>query len=419
MNNQEAHQQLDAIRSIQKKLLGKRLSYQEIYQIMDEIKHERLSDILMTYFVAASFKEGFSGEELYFLTKAMVETGEKMQFSGIVADKHSSGGIAGTRTTLIIVPIIAAAGFKIPKISSRAITTAAGTADVMETITKVDFSLQEVQKIVNTVGGCIVWNGKLGIAPADDAIIRVEEPLSFESFDKIIVSVMAKKIAAGTNHLILDIPFGKTGKVRHGTDADKIAAKFKFLGEKFKIKVVVDTDKMIEPAGNGIGPALELRDSLLVLEQNPKRPIKLEEKGLRLAGELLEICFKTAKINKNGLTEAKKILESGQALRKFQEIVMAQGGVKEITSDKLKIKSKVEEITAKNDFKIKEINNYNLNTLAKILGAPKDKFAGVYLRKKTGEKVKKGEIYLFLHSNDKYKLKEAKETLENFPIYSY
>ncbi len=417
MNKQPEHQQVEAIRAIQRKLLGKRLHYKEIYNIMDEIKHERLSDILTTYFVAASFKEGFSGEELYFLTKAMVETGKKMHFSGIVADKHSSGGIAGTRTTLIIVPIIAAAGFKIPKISSRAITTPAGTADVMETIAKVEFTLEEVEKIVNTVGGCIVWNGRLGIAPADDAIIRVEEPLSFESFDKIIISVMAKKIAAGTNHLILDIPFGKTGKIHHGTDADKIAAKFKFLAEKFKIKLVVDTDKVAEPAGNGIGPALELRDSLLVLEQNPKRPIKLEEKALRLAGELLEICFKTAKTNKDGIKEARRILESGQALSKFQEIVVAQKGIKEITSAKLKIKSHIKEITAKKDLRIKEINNYNLNTLAKILGAPEDKFAGVYLRKKIGEKISRGEICLFLYSSDQYKLKEAKETLENFPIY--
>jgi len=415
--NKQGHKQVEAIRSIQKKLLGRRLNYKEIYHVMDEIAQEKLSDVLTTYFVAASFKEGFNGEELYFLTKAMVETGNQMHFEGIVADKHSTGGIAGTRTTLIVVPIIAAAGFKIPKISSRAITTPAGTADVMETVAKVEFDIKEVEKIVNQVGGCIVWNGKLGIAPADDVIIRVEEPLSFESFDKIIVSVISKKIAAGTNHLILDIPYGKTGKIHHRTDAEKIAAKFKFLAEKFHIKLVADTDQIFEPAGYGIGPALELKDSLLVLEQSPKRPIKLEEKALRLAGELLDICFKTAKKNKNGLIEAKNILESGLALKKFQEIVLAQNGMKQIFSGKIKMQSHVIEAEAKNSFKIKEINNFNLNTVAKILGAPEDKYAGIYLRHKIGDKLSKGEISLFLYSNSKHKLKEAKETLENFPIY--
>ena len=282
MNKDLTSQPLAAIRAIQKKLLGKKLTYKEIYQIMDEIAHERLNDILTTYFVASSFKEGFSSEELYFLTKAMVETGKRMRFNGIVADKHSSGGIAGTRTTLIITPIIAAAGFKIPKISSRAITTPAGTADVMETIAKVEFGIEEAQEIVNRVGGCIIWNGKLGIAPADDTIIKVEEPLSFESFDKIIISVMAKKIAAGANHLILDIPYGKTGKIRHYKDVKTIITKFQFLADKFRIKLAVLEDKMFEPAGNGIGPMLELRDSLFVLEQNPKRPLAVSYTHLTL-----------------------------------------------------------------------------------------------------------------------------------------
>jgi len=416
MNNK--HNQVEAVRAIQKKLLGRRLNYKEIYHIMDEIAREKLSDVLTTYFVAASFKEGFNGEELYFLTKAMVETGKKMHFEGIVADKHSTGGIAGTRTTLLVVPIVAAAGFKIPKISSRAITTPAGTADVMETVAKVEFHLEEVEEIVNKVGGCIVWNGKLGIAPADDVIIKVEEPLSFESFDKIIVSVISKKIAAGTNHLILDIPFGKTGKIHHRTDAERIAAKFKFLAEKFDIQLVTYPDHVFEPAGFGIGPALELKDSLLVLEQNPKRPMKLEEKALELSGQLLDICFKTAKMDKNGLTEAKRILESGLALKKFQEIVEAQQGMRQITSSKLKIKADVAEVTAKHSFTVKEINNFNLNTVAKILGAPEDKYAGIYLRKKIGSKIAKDDITLFLYSNSKHKLKEAKQTLENFPIYS-
>ena len=194
---------LKALDTIKKKLVGKTLTYKEIYNLMDEISHKRLSDVLTAYFVAAGFSEGFTPDELYYLTKAIVKTGTELKFDGIVADKHSIGGVAGTRATMIVVPIIAAAGFKIPKTSSRAITSPAGTADVMEVFANVTFTPEQITNIVNKTGGCIVWGGHLGIAPADDVIIQVEEPLSFESMDKVIVSIMAKKIAVGANHLIL------------------------------------------------------------------------------------------------------------------------------------------------------------------------------------------------------------------------
>ena len=413
MNNPKDtdHQKKIAIEAIQKKLVGKKLSYKEIYAIMDEIAHERLSDILTTYFVASSFKEGYSNEELYLFTKAMVETGSQLKFKGIVADKHSVGGIAGTRTTMIVVPIVAAASFRIPKISSRAITTPAGTADVMEAIASVDFSPKEVTKIVEKVGGCIVWNGKLNIAPADDVIIRVEEPLMFESFDKIIISVMSKKVAAGTTHLVLDLPYGKTAKIHRLSDAQKVA-------KKFNIKVAFDINEMLEPAGRGIGPILEARDVLYVLEQNIDRPLRLEAKALRLAGLLLDLCFKEEKKDLNGEEEAKKILKSGLALKKFQEIVAAQGGEKEIKSSKLELAKYQKNILSPISGKIKDINNYNLNTIAKILGAPKDKQAGIYLHKKLDHAVSKNEPILTFYANDKYLLKEAEVTLDNLPIFT-
>jgi len=415
--NSDNNKQVAAVKAIQKQLLGKKLSYQEIYNLMDEISHRNLSDILTTYFVAASFKEGFNTEQLYYFTKAMVETGNKLKFTGIVADKHSTGGVSGTRTTMIIVPIVAAAGFKIPKISSRAITTPAGTADVMETIAKVNFSPKKVEKIVNDVGGCIAWNGYLGIAPADDIIIRVEEPLSFESFDKIIISIMAKKVAVSATHLVLDIPVGKTMKIKHFSDAEKIVQKFKLLAEKFHIKVVSDINPTLEPAGRGVGPALEALDVLYVLEQKKERSLKLEDKALRLAGKLLDICFDQAKINKNGEDEARLILSSGTAMKKFREIVKAQEGDDQISSSTFKIKAQVKHIRAGRSGKIKDINNYNLNAIAKILGAPADKYAGIYLLKKLDEHTTSNEAIFIFYSSDKYRLREAEITLKNFPIY--
>ncbi len=410
-------EKLMAIGAIQKKLLGKKLSYQEVYSIMDEIAHEKLSDVLTTYFVASSFKEGYTPQELFYFTKAMVETGNKLKFKGIVADKHSVGGIAGTRTTMIIVPIIAAAGFKIPKVSSRAITTPAGTADVMEAIASVEFTPRQIEKIVNKIGGCIAWNGKLGIAPADDIIIRVEEPLSFESFDKIIISVMAKKVASGTTHLVLDIPIGKTAKIHRFSEGENVARKFKNLADHFGIKIACDINETLEPAGRGIGPILEVRDVLYVLEQKTDRPLRLEAKSLRLAGKLLDLCYKEKKINKNGEDEAKKILESGAALKKFQEIVKAQSGNPQITSDSLLLAKNKFEFHSSISGKIKDINNHNLNTIAKILGSPDDKKAGIYLLKKLDHSVSRHEPIFILYSDDKYRLKEAEATLKNLPIF--
>src|SRR5581483_3359842 len=162
--NQSAVKEGLALKAIRKKLVGKKLTYKEIYSIMDAIANKRLGDILTTYFAASGYSKGFTNQELYYLTKAMVETGERLQFKGIVADKHSIGGLPGTRTTLIVIPIVASAGFTIPKSSSRAITTPGGTADDMEVLAKVEFDKEEIYDIVKKTNGCIVWGGSFGIA---------------------------------------------------------------------------------------------------------------------------------------------------------------------------------------------------------------------------------------------------------------
>ncbi|MBI2617433.1 thymidine phosphorylase [Candidatus Gottesmanbacteria bacterium] len=413
-------QSLKALDAIKKKLLGKKLNYREIYTLMDEISHERLGPILTTYFVAAGFKEGFSQQELYHLTQAMAETGARLHFKGIVADKHSTGGLAGTRTTMILVPIVAAAGFTIPKNSSRAITTPSGTADTMEILAPVVFTPKEIQRIVQTVGGCIVWGGHLGLAPADDVIIQVEEPLSFESFDKIIVSIMAKKIASGATHLILDIPVGKTLKINHFKDAEIVADKFGYLAKRFGIKLAVDINQAFEPAGHGVGPLLEARDVLKVLEQRPDRPFMLEAKTLRLAGKLLNLCLSDNKkkdTGKSGEELATEILTSGKALEKMQQIIRAQGGNPHISVENLRMSQMKYEVLSSQKGIITTFNNKNLTIIAKILGAPTDKKAGVYLVRRIDERIDKNDILCILYSSDKWRLKEAVETLQHVPIY--
>jgi putative thymidine phosphorylase len=403
--------------AIRKKLSGRILNYKEIYAIMDEIATERLGDILTTYFTAAGFHDGFTEEELYFMTKAMVETGTRLKFSGIVADKHSIGGIAGTRTTMIVVPIVTSFGYIMPKTSSRAITSPAGTADVMEVLCKVTFTPEQVQNIVSKVGGCIIWGGHLGIAPADDVIIRVEEPLSFESFDKIIVSIMAKKVAAGANHLVIDIPLGKTMKVRHKRDAEILKNKFEGIASRFGIKILVDINQTGQPEGNGIGPTLEAIDVIKVLEQDKTRSIPLEQRALRLAGKLLNLCFETQGIKKDGFEEAKKILSDGTALKKMREIVKAQYGDPEFSWKSLKTGTFKKEIKAMKSGKITEYDNKVINAVSKILGAPNDKKAGIELHKRASDNVISNDIILTLHSSSKKAMEEAEETLKTFKMF--
>lgn len=416
-------QSLEALSAIKKKLLGKKLNYREIFSLMDELSHEKLGPVLTTYFVAAGFKEGFSNNELYFLTKAMADTGTKLRFKGIVADKHSTGGLAGTRTTMILVPIIAAAGFTIPKNSSRAITTPSGTADTMEVLAPVTFTPHQIENIVHRTGGCIVWGGHLGLAPADDLIIQVETPLAFESFDKIIVSIMAKKIASGATHLVLDIPVGLTLKVKHFKDAEIIGEKFKFLAKKFKLKVAIDINQTLEPAGHSVGPTLEAADVLKVLEQRPDRPFILEAKALRLAGKLLDLCLadkkKKTKIEneESGEDIAKKILQSGKALVKMKEIIKAQGGNPHISGDHLKFGKFRFEVPSPKKGTVTGFNNQDLTVIAKILGCPQDKQAGIYIERRIDERVDRSDILCILYSNDKWRLKEAIETLPHTPIY--
>lgn len=414
-----------ALNAIRKKLVGKRLSYKEIYAVISQIAKDELGDILTTYFTASGYSKGFTNKELFFMTKAMVETGEKLHFKGIVADKHSIGGIPGTRTSLIIIPIIAAAGYKIPKSSSRAITSVDGTADDMEVLAPVILNKEKIKKIVNKTKGCIVWNGRFNIAPADDYIIEVEKPLLFESYDKVLVSIMAKKVAFGSNHVVIDLPYGKMVKVHDLKDAEIVKEKFLFLAKEFKMKMKVLVHKTDEPAGRGIGPILEVRESFRVLQQKKNRPVDLEVRSINLAGTLLDLCLKDSPVKLrqevkkkygNAFGWATYLLTSGLAYKKMQEIIKAQGGKPNVDSESLKPGKFISEIKAKRAGIIKEINSKNITSIARILGAPAQKGAGIYLNKKMGEKTKKGEAIYTLYSESMYNLKEGKESTENFPI---
>lgn len=395
---------------------------------MDDIANKRFGDVLTTYFAASGYSKGFTDQELYYLTRAMVETGEHLKFKGVVADKHSIGGLPGTRTTLIVVPIVAAAGYTIPKSSSRAITTPGGTADDMEVLAPVDFSKDKIYEIVKKTGGCIVWGGSVNIAPADDIIIKVEEPLLFESFDKILVSIMAKKIAFGSNHVVIDIPYGETVKVHSLKDAELLGKKFSYLAGRFHIKLKPLIHKTDEPFGRGVGPVLETREAIRVLQQKKNRPLDLEIRSLHLAGNLLELCLKDSpktlrdsvkKNYGNAMGWATSLLHDGQAWEKMQEIIKAQGGNPNIDSEDLKPGRFSCQIIAKKKGTVRKIHSKNVTILTKILGAPQVKKAGIFLSKKIGEKVEKGDVLYTLYTQTRFALKEAKESTVHFPVMLY
>jgi len=414
-----------ALNAVRKKLVGEKLNYKDVFAVMDQIAHKKFGDILTTYFAASGYSKGFSNDELYFLTKAMVETGEKLHFEGIVADKHSIGGVPGTRTTPIVVAIIAAAGYKIPKSSSRAITTPDGTADDMEILAPVELTKDQIYKIVEKTNGCIVWGGSFNIAPADDIIIQVEKPLMFESFDKVLVSIMAKKIAFGSNHVVIDIPWGRNVKVHNLADAQELGKKFVYLAKRFDIKLKPLVHRTEEPAGGGIGPVLEIRETLRVLQQKSNRPLDLEVRSINLASNLLELCLEDSpkelkeEVKKNygnSYGWAMHILKTGLAFAKFQQIIEAQGGNSNVDSETLPLGKHTFDEKAPEGGTVKELNSKNITIIAKILGAPKQKGSGIYLHKKIGEHINKGDVLYTLFSENVYNLREGKESLGNFPI---
>jgi len=389
---------------IKKKIEGKRLSRKELDLIISEVVHNKLTEPEIAYFVAAEKLKGMSLNEIIYLTKAMIKNGTQLKFKNkIIADKHCIGGIAGNRTSPLVVAICAAAGLILPKTSSRAITSASGTADVVETISKVEFSPKQLMKIIHKTNASLAWGGSLGLAPSDDKIIQVERLLNLDIEPQLLASIISKKIASGSNHVLIDIPYGKSAKVSTKHKAKKLGRKFKQLAKHFKIKIkIVYTDGR-QPIGNGIGPVLEMLDTIAVLQNKPQAPKDLKQKSIFLSVKLMKLC----KI-KNPKKKAYEILESGQAYEKFKEIINTQNNSKDFEKRiaKLNPAKFKKTIKAKKSGKIKQIDNKKINSLCRVLGTPESKPSGVYIHNHVG-KIKKSQPIITLYSESKSKLQDA------------
>ena len=395
----------ESVKHIREKLYGKRLDYKALYHIMDDITNDRLTAIEKTYFVSAGFINGWTRDEIVDMTRAMVETGYKMKFKGVTLDKHCIGGVPGNRTTMIVIPIVAAAGFTIPKTSSRAITSPAGTADTMECLANVELSESKIKQVIKKTGACIVHGGSMNLAPADDKIIEVEHPLSIDAEGQLLASVMAKKYSVSANHVLIDIPVGKDVKVKTWKQAKDLKRQFEWLGKQLKMNVKVVVTDGSHPIGNGIGPFLESQDVLAVLRRDILSPPDLRKKSLSLAGTMLEMAGKCRK--GKGYSMAAEILDSGKAYKKMQEIISAQGKRRWP-----KLGEHVYYVESKKIGHVKEINNEIIAKIARIAGAPVDKGAGMYLNKKVHDLVREKDLLYSVYAESEVRLNLAIEYLK-------
>lgn len=384
---------------IRNKLMGQKLSSPEIHSIILDVVERHLSDVELAAFVTSLHIRGTSMDEVEALTKSMVSTGQTIKIKkGPILDKHSIGGVPGDKTTILVVPIIAAAGFTIPKTSSRAITSPAGTADRVEVLCPVNLTCEEIKNVVKKTNACLTWGGALDLAPADDLLIQIEYPLSIDPL--LLPSIMSKKKAIGADYIVVDIPTGRGAKIKTIGEAQYLAQEFIEIGKRLNIDVQCGVTFGEQPIGCAIGPALEAREALSAVMG--EGPIDLINKATHLAGILFEMMGA-----KNGAVEAKKIITTGKAEKKLREIIAAQGGDPEIKPEDIEVGPKIAEIHAKETGNIQWVNNRAIAQIARAAGAPKTKGAGVLLKKKMGDKVKKEDLLFQIYSNSRQKLNSA------------
>lgn len=399
--------------SIKKKLDGKTLQTEEINSIVKGILDNSLTTIDLTYFISGVYTKGFNIDETTSLTNAIVNYGGKIEHKHkMLLDKHCIGGVAGNRTTMIVIPIVAAAGYPLIKTSSRSITSPAGTADTMEVFAPVTLSKEHIQRIVKKINACMVWGGTFELASADDIIINIERVLSLDPRGMLLASIMAKKKAVGATHVLIDIPYGRGAKLETKHEAKLLKNQFNQLGKKIGIKTKIIITDGTQPIGNGIGPVLEARDVLAVLSGSG--PEDLRKKVLIMAGELLKLAG-----HKKPYETATEMLESGKALKKFKQIIIAQGGKHNLSIAELTPGKYYKTITAPQKGIITHIDNKRISKAARIAGAPKDKKAGIYLHLKKGMHVNKGDVMYSIYSENPKKLEYALEYIATEPFIEF
>ncbi len=396
---------------IRTKLRGQNLSMTELREIVRDVIDGKLSEAEIASFVVGLHSYGMSPDEAYGLSLAMVETGKRLQIEARqIADKHSIGGVPGDKTTLLVVPTVSACGLTIPKTSSRAITSAAGTADRAEILMPVEFSADEVRRIVDRTKGCIIWGGSLDLAPADDMFIQVEHPLSIDPL--LLPSILSKKKAVNANIVVIDIPCGRGAKVKTIGEARMLARDFMNLGSRFDMILRCAITYGDQPVGHCIGPALEAREALEVIMRRKSTPDLVDK-----AADIAEMILQMAGISGDGQSLAMETIRSGKAERKLREIISEQGGNPKIMPEDIPVGAQNVDILSDKSGYVFWINNSALVRLARLAGSPKDKGAGIIIHKKIGDAVTEGERLYTLYADRETKLAEAEQVARDAIIF--
>jgi thymidine phosphorylase len=383
---------LDSLSHVRAKVYGHRLDAGAFRAIIGDIAAGRYADLHLATFITACAGDRLDLEETVSLTRAMIDVGERLDWGrDRIVDKHCVGGLPGNRTTLLVVPIVAACGLTMPKTSSRAITSPAGTADTMEVLAPVELDTAAMRHTVERTGACIVWGGSVRLSPADDILIRVERPLDLDSEGQLVASVLSKKAAAGSTHVLIDLPVGPTAKVRSAEAAQTLGRRLVEVGRSIGLQVALRITDGLQPVGRGIGPALEARDVLAVLRRQADAPDDLRQRALRLAADILEMGG--AAPAGGGLRLATEVLADGRAWAKFSAICEAQGGLRQVP---LAPHQHVVEAPAAG--RVAAIDNRVLSRAAKLAGAPKAPAAGVDVHVRLGDIVRPGQPLFTLHA---------------------
>lgn len=387
------HDPIDSLGLVRSRIYGRPLDRAALRAIVGDIVDGKYSDIHISSFITACATKPLDRDEVLELTRAMVEVGETLKWSkNIIVDKHSVGGLPGNRTTPIIVSVATALGLTMPKTSSRAITSPAGTADMMETLAPVELDVDAIHRVVEREGGCIVWGGAVKLSPADDILIRVERALDIDTEGQMIASVMSKKIAAGATHLVLDLPIGPTTKIRSDAAVQSLTEGLYAVADAFGIRAKVIVGDGREPIGRGFGPALEARDVLDVLQCKEDAPQDLRRRALALVGPLLELAGLAQE--GGGAAMAAAAIDDGRAWAKFQRICAAQGGMRELPVSRHR-----HVISATRSGRLSAIDNRKISRLAKLAGAPEAKCAGIELHVHLEYIVVAGQPLCTVHSD--------------------
>lgn len=391
-------------RSVRKKINGGKLGSEEMSSIVDDIYEGNLSEKEILAFVSAFNINNSDITEIAYLTRAMTATGRTVDL-GVrpVFDFHSLGGVSGNMITPIVVSIVASEGLTIPKMSSRAVSSACGTADFVDTFCDVEIDAEKLAGTVRKVGGVFAC-GNDDYAPVGSMIIDAERPLGIDPRPTMMASIMSKKLAVGTTHLLVDIPVGRGTKVPDLKAAEGFANDLIDLGTVLGIHVECAASYADQPLGTAVGPILEARECIEVLENGDGDP-HVVDKACAMAGILLEMAGET-----DGKARALEVLRSGQAHRKFLEIVEAQGGSPALKASDLTPGRFVRDVRACRDGIVQFVDNSSVKAIAKAAGSPGDDGAGMVLMHDKGDEVSKGDVLFRIYAENQAKLDRAVES---------